>query len=444
MSTINAFIRTTNTNNLTNVRFRIRHGKETDIEFKSDILINPLLWDSMRQYVKTSKKFPSEDTISQNKRIIELKLIIQEIVNTNNSKLTTKRLYTQIQSKLHPKIKTVKTAKEPAKLSFFEIFDIFLNKHDLSEERKESYKVVKRALERFEYVYQQKEDNFVLSLDTYTYNHIIEIELFLKNEYEYSLRNKKYKIKFSYYKSNRPRGLNTVTGMLHKIRAFNNWAIKHDYTSNYPFKKYEFRECVYGTPIFLTLDELKIINEYNFDFNQQLEVQRDIFIFQSLTGIRVGDMYKLTNANIINGSLHYIPEKTKKEHGRTVVVPLNEVAIKIVDKYKNHKSDKIFPFISFQQYNYKIKEVLTLAGITRNVTVINTITRNYEIKPINKIASSHLARRNFIANLYLHVQDQAMLSSLTGHVPNSRSFERYRQITDELKVKLVSHLNFNK
>lgn len=51
----------------------------------------------------------------------------------------------------------------------------------MSDERRESYMVVKRALERFEYVYQQRDTNFVLSLDLYTHNHLVEIELFKRS-----------------------------------------------------------------------------------------------------------------------------------------------------------------------------------------------------------------------------------------------------------------------
>ena len=87
--------------------------------------------------------------------------------------------------------------------------------------------------------------------------------------------------------------------------------------------------------------------------------------------------------------------------------------------------------------------MLTIAGINRRVTVLNTINRDYEIKSINEIASSHLARRNFIANLYNCVQDQTILSVLTGHVIGSKSFERYRTIDNELKRSIVSHLEFD-
>jgi len=446
MSTINAFIRTKNQNKPTIVRFRVRNGVNIDVEYQTNILINPLLWDSQKQIVKASRKFPNEDVNNQNLRINEFRIIIYEILNSKDMycNFCSDYLKAEIHKKLYPVIELDKTITLIDKLSFFEIFDIFLKKHDISKQRIASYKVVKRSLERFEYVSQKKNPSYLLSFETLSYDEIVEIELFLRNEFEFLKSDKSYKKRFAYYKSNRPRGVNTVVGMLKKLRAFNNWAIANDYTTNYPFKKYKFKECIYGTPIFLTLNELEILYKFNFSSNKHLDQQRDIFVFQSLTGLRVGDMCKLTRANIIGGCVHYIPEKTKKEHGTTVIVPLNEIAKEIVEKYKNLKGKKLLPFISFQQYNYSIKDILTLTDIKRNVTVINPVTRDYEIKPINKIASSHLARRNFIANLYLHVQDQAMLSSLTGHVSNSKSFERYRQITNELKEELVNHLNFKK
>ena len=44
--------------------------------------------------------------------------------------------------------------------------------------------------------------------------------------------------------------------------------------------------------------------------------------------------------------------------------------------------------------------MLRLAGITRVVTIINPTTRKEEQHPICDVASSHMARRNFIGNLY--------------------------------------------
>lgn len=52
-----------------------------------------------------------------------------------------------------------------------------------------------------------------------------------------------------------------------------------------------------------------------------LAVQRDIFVFQCLIGCRVGDLYKMTKANVINGGIEYIPRKTKDGRPVTVRVP---------------------------------------------------------------------------------------------------------------------------
>ena len=47
---------------------------------------------------------------------------------------------------------------------------------------------------------------------------------------------------------------------------------------------------------------------------------------------------------------------------------------------------------------------------------------------INEIASSHMARRTFIGNIYKLVKDPNLVSALTGHAEGSRAFTRYRTI----------------
>lgn len=81
--------------------------------------------------------------------------------------------------------------------------------------------------------------------------------------------------------------------------------------------------------------------------------------------------------------------------------------------------------------------MLRRAGISRVVTTLNPRTRLEEQYPIWEKASSHMARRNFIGNLYATVQDPALISSMTGHRPGSRAFERYRAIHDEIKKPIL-------
>ena len=45
-----------------------------------------------------------------------------------------------------------------------------------------------------------------------------------------------------------------------------------------------------------------------FPDNPGLDVQRDIFVFQCFIGCRVGDLMKMTKANIINGAIEYVPD----------------------------------------------------------------------------------------------------------------------------------------
>ena len=94
-------------------------------------------------------------------------------------------------------------------------------------------------------------------------------------------------------------------------------------------------------------------------------------------------------------------------------------------------------------YNDSIKDVLEFAGITYLVTELDTVTRKEKKVPINDIASSHLARRTFIGNIYKLVKDPNLVSALTGHVEGSRAFTRYRTIDIDMKKDLVKILEGN-
>ena len=62
--------------------------------------------------------------------------------------------------------------------------------------------------------------------------------------------------------------------------------------------------------------------------------------------------------------------------------------------------EKLLPFISEQKYNDAIKKIFKLAGVDRIVTILDPLTHNEIKRPIYEVASSHLARRTFIGNIY--------------------------------------------
>ena len=195
----------------------------------------------------------------------------------------------------------------------------------------------------------------------------------------------------------------------------------------------------YGSPIFLTLEDVMQI--YNTRMSTPaLAAQKDVFIFQCNVGCRVGDLLRLKKTDVINGAIEYIPTKTIKESARTVVVPLNKVAQEIVDRYAELPGDQLLPFVSAVNYNEDIKEIFKQSGITYLVTELDTVTRTEKKIHINEIASSHMARRTFIGNIYKLVKDPNLVSALTGHVEGSRAFSRYRTIDIDMKKDLVKIL----
>ena len=81
------------------------------------------------------------------------------------------------------------------------------------------------------------------------------------------------------------------------------------------------------------------------------------------------------------------------------------------------------------------------AGLNRVVTVLNPTTREEEKRPLYEVASSHMARRAFIGNLYKKVQDPNLIVGMSGHKEGSRAFARYRKIDDDMNKQTVALLD---
>ena len=144
-----------------------------------------------------------------------------------------------------------------------------------------------------------------------------------------------------------------------------------------------------------------------------------------MVGCRVGDLFSFTKDNIVGDILQYLPHKTMRKQSQTVSVPLTSKAMEILKRYDG-KQEKLLPTKQVYQYNEGFRAVLRECGINRMVTILDTVTGKEVQKPICDVATSHMARRNFIGNLYKKVKDPELVSSMTGHVNGSRAFARYR------------------
>lgn len=331
-----------------------------------------------------------------------------------------------------------KPIKDPRQDSIFDYFDKFLSHKTVTEGTRRHYAVIIRMLRRFEMYKQILDPEYKLRFSGIDVKFLQELEYFIINENK--LLKKCPFIIHAIPESRMPgqRGRNTVNGYLKKIKSFVLWAKGEDLMTSNPFRRFKITRDVYGTPYYISLEERHQIEQADLSSRPQLAIQRDIFVFHCCLGCRVGDLKRLTTANLINGEIHYIAQKTKAGNPKTIKIPLNETAMAIVEKYADPNRESLLPFISDQNYNYAIKEIFTLAGITRNVVVRNSVTGEQEIRPINEIASSHMARRTFVGNLFKKFKDQSLISELSGHVSNSREFARYREIDSEIKREMVS------
>lgn len=440
MATVKAFIRVSKKKiKIANIRFRLSDGRNVQLFHQSEITIDPNHWDESKEAVKAKVIFENRDDF--NNSIIERKKIILQAYNKSFNKegLTSDWLESEIDKILHPKIQE---PIEEAKPSFFTQWDEFIEKRRLSEVRIRNYDVVNRALLRYE-LYKAKSTGvpFSLELDTVTADTLRDLEIFLRSEHEIvKLHPEIYKnVKKSKTKVE-PRGTNTISGMMIKIRTFFIWANDEGLTTNNPFKKFKIESAIYGTPYYISIEERNQLYAKDLSQKPSLAIQRDIFVFQCVIGCRVQDLLKFTKANFINGAIEYIPRKTKEGNPVTVRVPVNTFAKEIIDRYAAHDEVKLLPFISEQKYNDAIKEAFTEAELTREVTIINPTTREEDHQPLNKIASSHLARRCFIGNLYKQVQDPNMIGKLSGHAEGSKAFARYRNVDEQMKKDLVKML----
>lgn len=441
MATIKAFIRTS-TKKATdvNIRFRLSDGRAKQLFHKSELIIHSDLWDEKTQSVKARVVYDAEKRTNLNDAVNDRKKLINDLYNKESDKggLTTYWLDDAIDRCLHPEKYILETEKPQ---TIFDSFDEFLIKHPLSTVRQNNFKVIKRALQRFE-LYKRH----IITFENLTFDLLNEFKSFLVNEHNLFIDRPDIYERFPEKRTPQQRGQNTINDIFTKIRTFVIWANTPDPTTKiakttnnaFGVNGYKIDECIYGTPYYITIDERNQLYNADLTARPQLAIQRDIFVFQCLVGCRVGDLYAMTRDKVIDGAIEYVARKTKDKKKVTVCVPLNETAKEILSRYPGCK--KILPFISEQKYNAAIKDMFLLSGLTRIVTTINPTSGEAETRPINEVASSHLARRCFVGNLYKQVQDPNLVGVLSGHKEGSKAFSRYREIDKDTKQKLVNLL----
>ena len=336
-------------------------------------------------------------------------------------------------------------------MTIFDFIDEYCKNKRLSRSRVKTYISAKRILFRFIMFEQMVEnrENFCFELETMSAKDFEELRSYIMNEgnllkqfpliYEKIVVDqeeflpRKVKVERFYGISNKSE--NYAIGVLKKLHALFRWLRDHkNIVHNNPFAGFEIGLPRYvRRPIYLTIQERNMLAEFDLSSFPCLSSQRDIFIFQCLVGCRYGDLITLTSANISNGVLEYVPQKTRK--GRMPAqprVPLAKKALELIEKYRGvDPKGRLFPFISITHYNNNLKAIFAMVGLDRNVMVYDPKLDKEIPKKLCDVVSSHMARRTFVGNSYKMTKDPSIVCTMSGHVEGSRAFSRYRDIDDD-------------
>ena len=128
---------------------------------------------------------------------------------------------------------------------------------------------------------------------------------------------------------------------------------------------------------------------------------------------------------------------TQKKTLSTVIVPLREEARRIlIDKYEMQ-----IPRISMVNFNYYIKEVVRLAGITEPIKISHKrgLQMVDEVRPKYAWISSHTARRSFCTNEYLAGTPCDLIMTISGH-KTEKAFRTYIKADKMKKASMIKEI----
>ena len=184
----------------------------------------------------------------------------------------------------------------------------------------------------------------------------------------------------------------TMSLMFRTLRSAYNKAIKAKCArkSDYPFDEYKINKFDTKTQkrAIAKTEVLKFTKEVdNIGKRQYVQLSKDIFIFSYLCGgINFTDIANLTKANITNGRLHYIRQKT----GKLIKLGISEEAMQIIKKYESESKGYLFKSGKTKSDTYQKRKAIFGAktksdennkGDTRNsIAFIITLMMGYTFK----------------------------------------------------------------
>jgi integrase len=408
MATVKAFVRTSTKNKNANVRFRLSDGRDIQLFHKSELTINPDVWDEKKEAIKAKILYHETDRINFNNSVNERKDLILRLYSAeaNKDTLTSDWLDAAIDKSLHPeKYKLHKDLDTLLKYVAFFIEEAPSRKDKntgrfLTYNNIQQYKATEKHLKDFATSIHKKDFSFE-EIDQSFYDKFVSF--LQKKQFTQNSVGKHIRVLKLMLNEATTKGINTSL-------YYNTFHVFTEETDT----------------IYLNEEELQKFKDTDLSNKPHLERVRDWFLLLAWTGCRFSDLEKITKTDINDKFITFRQQKTNNK----VTIPLHPVVTEILDKYNYNLPEQI----SNQKFNEYIKDAAQIAKINSIETTTKTIGGKLITEKFEKWKqiSSHTGRRSFCTNMYKRGLQTLMIMSISGH-RTEKSFLKY------IKVKQSEH-----
>lgn len=440
METITLKVRTTKETGTVKLRFRLREGRDIELYHKSDIEakisdLDKLTIEGKKKKGVTTLTKAFLQSISEERKYMQL---AYDKMKNDGMDMNSETFESVIAGLKTPVLEVRKD--QPAVVDRFRQYaDDALRDRILGKKRHDHILVVADKLDRFLTIKGLSE----LSAPEFTDALLMEFRNFLFDEYKYVEKYKRlYKKVNSYNKPKARLSLNTVASQMKMLQTFFTELENSDEIVKSPFRRLgkERKKVVmktkYDDPVFLRSNELQTI--INTDVPPILKETKDAFLVQCAFGCRISD-FKQMSIHSISVSpegipyVHYIPKKTAdaQTDNRELETPIIRYAFDIIQR-TNFDFPVLKNLYGEMGFSQKIKDLLQVCKITREVPIYNEESKQNDYLPLYKVGSSKLARKTHV-DIMNKVQINLYAAGL--HKEGSAAVHRYTNM--ELKDRFA-------
>lgn len=443
MATIKAFIRTSKKNTDSNIRIRLKDGRNIDVCGVTPIKIASDKWSNKTESINSRVVYDSTKRNSFDKGITDLKsAILKSLENTERIEVNAQWLNTEIDKYYHPEKYKPASVLVVKPITLFEFIEDFLKNAPTRKVSKSGTLMSKDAIVQHQI----------------TFDYLRKFAVYKKKKnFDFSDMNKSFYDEFVKYMQSKDLASNTIGQKIKHLKLWLNESLKLELHTQLKFKT--AFEGMQENSDNVALDEAELQKIFDLDFRndkskaaykfkvlvmekevlsyklETLDQVRDGFLLECWTGCRFSDLEKITKKNIKNDLISIKQQKT----GTEVFIPLHPMSIAILEKYDYNPPKPV----SNQRFNEVIKIICRIAEIDKKEK--KEITKG-GIKQINyyekwRLISSHTGRRSFATNNYRMGLDTYTIMRITGH-KTENSFLKYIKVdANEHAHRMSDHWN---